>query len=1024
MNPFDFNNTDQHITATQSKYMANMLDQQTTEKEPSLSFEKLEPEHGFISGFKQSMMEFYNMITPSQYKIEINDTEGAMAMLGEVSGALVNPLNLIPAVGAEAIAGQVATKVGMNVFNATLEEMGTNMAARIFKNSVSGGVGGAFDAYQRRNSKLDADYQSSILYGAGFGAIGGEVVNKLLNYKVDNLAGFIQDNPNLKNDIDKISEGGIPLNDQIIPLKDIQEQVPSIPKPLDIPEYKAPELTPSEITKGIITPKQSQIKKIADIDLASIGDNLQAVSELKNDAMQRINMAQFDADIKNKSQTKLNAEGRKKAKKNVEIIQRELDDLEFMEAQINATKENKNIVLKSQSELDADAIRFDKLVARENEKLKKTHEAKLLEYKQQQRDFELKAKQEYDLKMKNDEIDKTSKFLYDNIENKNIEGLASHIDAHVNLLTNELDQHINNWEQNILKGLEHGGSEKWLMKALYNESVPDEIKNEALYAADKWRGLGDLIINKYRKAGVPTGKLEAYYTMIMHDGNQIKTAGIDKYFNDINPLLKVKFSNIDELKPFYEDIVNVSPILGEDAPRKIENLSRRFVFKDSDSEIAYNKSYGYNFTPMQALRNNITYHSKRLGILNALGKYPVEVINKFDELAGANKEATQALINKIFPQNIGYFPTGAEYISAANFAHQTFKLIKTVANPLWQSAYLFGDRVDSIIYMAQKTSIFDAIKTSFKATPDFVKNLSYMPKVEKTNFKQALINYKNDILAANLKGHGFLSPEGKLSATTKLLREFEFNMNGSHTADEIIRNCTGTSYAHMLKNLYKKGELFPNIDQKILARSVDENGFINPYKLLSSDDPKELEVGRYIASQYNEAISAVNPLNSTSWSVAGKDNPANLAWVKQASWTFNVTKKIQLPLLKSLVSSEIGGISKLRAGSLLVSFAALQTSFDEGITYLESIIDGDEYKPDYTKLARNFIGYLVLGHTFWGFKLAGATAYYAGKSLYYGGKYLTSDNTQDEYINEQKIIENAKKSSYIVKLILAAWHED
>jgi hypothetical protein len=1014
------------ITQSQAKYLGN--DILTKQDSPNSNVQQVPNlvDHGFINGFENSIAQLYNVVAPGNYQIPVNDTAGVMGTIGEVAGAIANPINFFPVVGAELLAGKVASTVGTNILGKSLEEISTSFASRIFKNSIAGGTGGALDAYQRQNSKLDADYMTSVIGGATLGVVGGEVINKFIGKTSTNELGqFIQDTPNLKTDLDGIANGGVPLDNKVIPLSDIQAQMPPIEQPFVMPEFKG--VIPSDVKSDmsfkpykIITPRKS--KSLDVIDNAQLDNDLGTITDLRTEAQTKLDTTKFNMDIANKADTGLNRDGRNQAKLQGIEIQKQLDDLEFMEAQINAQKSGKQAVLKTSDELDKDAIRFDKLVEQENQQLKEAHEKALLEFKATQKQQEAERITLEQEKLKTDTVNKQAQFLYNNLDKKDIEGLTAHIDAHTNVITNELDNLVRQWNPETLKSLEHGGSQRLLMKALHGEELPENISKEALYTAQKWRELGDVIINKYRKAGVPTGRIDAYYTKIRHYGDPIKKAGIDKYYDDINTLLKVPFSSKEELQPFYHDIVNINPVGGDELERTIENLSRRFVFKNATSEFTYGQKYGYNYTPMQALRGNIMYNSKRIAIANALGKYPTEVVNEFDRLAGADKEASRALINKLFPQSLGYFPTGADYVTAFNFAHQTARLIKTIINPKWQIRYMFGDRIDNMAYMAQRTSIWDAMTTSFKKTPEFAKHLAELPSSDKVSLREAWSNYKNDLLSANLMGHGFLSPNGKLNSTSKLIRNLEFMINGSHEADDSVRRGTATSYAYMLRDAYKSGNLFPNIDQSILAKAVDKKGFINPQLLLDSSDPKDLEVGRFLSAQYNEAITAVNPLGSTAWTSVGKDNPASLKWVTQAAWTFNTTKNVQLPLLKTLVSSEVGGISRLRAGSILVSFATLQTALDEGFNYLGDVMEGKEYKPDSKVIAGKFIGYMTLGHTFWAYKLSTTTAYYGGQSLYYGAKSLVDDKSQDKALDEQKFIDNAKKASYAIRLILAALH--
>jgi hypothetical protein len=1016
------------ITQQQANYLGNDLLTKTSSPDSSVQQVPNLIDHGFINGFENSLAQLYNVVAPGDYQIPVNDTAGITGTVGEIAGAIVNPINFFPALGAEVLAGKVAAKVGTNILNMSLEEVSTSIASRIFKNSIAGGVGGALDAYQRQNSKLDADYLTSIIGGATLGVIGGEVINKLTSkFSNNELGKFIQDTPNLQNDLDDIANGGIPVDNKVVSLSDVQAQTPPIEQPLVMPEFKAPSLSdiqsdPRFKPYKIITPRKN--KRLDVIDESQFTNDLNAIADLRTEAQSELDKSMFDMDIANRRQTKLDKVGRKQAELRGVEIQQQLDDLEFMEAQINAQKSGKQAVLKTDDELDRDAIRFDKLVEKENQRAQAQYEKALAEFRSTQEAQEAERVRLEQEKIKTEIASKQAQFLYNNIDKKDIEGLTAHIDAHTNVLVNELDNLVRQWRPDILKALEHGGSQKWLMKALYGEPLPANISQDAMYAVKKWRELGSVIIDKYRQAGVPTGKIDAYYTKITHYGDLVKNAGIDKYLADINGWLKVPFSDKEELLPFYNDIVSINPVAGDEIERRIENLSRRFIFKNSDAEFMYRQTYSYNHTPMQALRGNITYNSKRIAIANALGKYPTAVVNEFDRLAGPNKEAARALINKLFPQSVGYFPTGADYVTAFNFAAQAAKLFKTIVNPKWQIRYMFGDRIDNMAYMAQRTSIWDAMTTSFKKSPEFAKKLAELPSSDKISLREAWSNYKNDLLSANLIGHGFLSPSGKLNTTTKLIRNLEFMINGSHEADVSVRRGTATSYAYMLRDAYKSGNLFPNIDRGILAKAVDKNGFINPELLLKSKDLNDLEVGRFLAAQYNEAVTAVNPLGSTAWTSVGKDNPAALKWVSQAAWTFNTTKNVQLPLLKTLVSSEVGGISRLRAGSILVSFATLQTALDEGFDYLGDIIEGKEYKPDKLAIAGKFLGYMTLGHTFWAYKLSATTAYYGGSSLYYGAKSLIEDRSQDKALDEQKFIDNAKKASYAIRLILAALHHD
>jgi len=371
----------------------------------------------------------------------------------------------------------------------------------------------------------------------------------------------------------------------------------------------------------------------------------------------------------------------------------------------------------------------------------------------------------------------------------------------------------------------------------------------------------------------------------------------------------------------YADITNIRAEMEDVLEQEIEleNLSRRFRFKSGEDEFWYLQNYGYNYTPAQAMANNIMEVADKVAISHVLGNKPRAVINAFGAISKEEQGIIQGLGDEIFPKVMGFKADSVGVVTSMNLIHAGTRLAKAIANPIYQGAFGVTDYQNAVLHVAQKTSVFNSISNIFKSPPDFTKAIAKIPESDKITLKRALNELKLEFTAINASSYGIASPNGKIAATTKFIRELEFKINGSHQADDVVRKFITKSYAYLLKDAYKSGrQVLEGVDNKLLANAVDQNGFLNPYKLLNSTQSDERKLGFDLLAKYHEGVDAVNPNSSKAWGSVSKDSAGAFSWVRMSGWMMKVMQRTNLPILKSLASSQVRGVAKARMGSILL----------------------------------------------------------------------------------------------------------
>lgn len=1010
----------------------------------------------FFSGIEQALHRASNVFLPGPYKHKVYDTEGVAATVGELVGSFADPTLLIPVVGAEVAAGKalvgaakVASKFG--ILEKATAEIGTGIGARVFKNAIAGGVGGAVDAYEHEQSNQSADYLHSTLMGAGLGVGLGEVlhgVGKII--KRTPLETFVNDTQNLKEGNAAIEQGKIPIGDgnfasqnEVAALIPEQEAIvaprhkadySNVPQVVDNP-IADEALIAGEVEKTLTATSENikrdpsflpwKITKQSKDYTPRSKDLINADIEASNQLVTEVQSKIDDATARMNNREQFNSKTRNSIKINeLPELRKQLIDAEFMRAQAEAELNGKRAVMKSTYELDRDANRFDKLLANEKIKAEAEHRAKLAEYKAQQKEIAIREKEIADTKAINDH----AQWLHDNLDDKSIEGLSNKLLSHKAAISNKLDlmwQKMSN-EMSILSS--HVNGTRYIMKALRGEEIPDkELGMLARSVADEWERIGYEGVKVMREAGINTGWLKGRFSRLIHNADVIRKTTVEKWMSEVNPRLEVPMS-VEEAKIRHADIVNVRAELKSvlEQEQEIENLSRRFKFKSADDEFWYMQNYGQTFTPHQAMARNIAEVSDKAAIVNVLGDNPIAVINKFGEITKSDTGVIQGLADEVFPKVLGYKETPAQAITFMNLLSAGARLSKAILNPAYQWTYGVTDAQNAILHVAQKTSTMQALKYAFRETPNFTKDIAKLPQEELKKWGVILNELKQEITATNAHGYGLLDPNGKLNAVTNFARDLEFGINGSHLPDKTVRNMTSKMYAYLMRDAYREGrQVLEGVDNKLLANAIDDRGFLNPYKLLNSNDMNDRRLGLDLLAKFQEGIDAVNPSKSKAWGSVAKDSAGALSWVRMSGWMMKTAMRTNIPLLKKMASNEMGGVAKLRAGGLLLGWAAIQTATEESFKLIMAAYTGEKHEFDAAEAAKTFGGLLVFGGMYWSYKLTSMPVLNAGKSIYYAGKgYLEDDDRVsqlEDYAKSQKAISNA---SYIAKLILNADYND
>lgn len=1024
-------------------------------------FDKEEPNttDTFFGGVEQAINRSANVFLPGKYKHKIYDTEGASATIGEFVGTLADPALLLPVVGAEVAAGKalagaakVASKFG--ILEKATQQLTTGIAARVFKNSIAGAVGGAVDAYEREQSNESADYLHSTLIGASLGVGFGEVLHQGVKFlKRTPLETFNKDTPNLKEVQAKAhAEDAIPLGDGQT-MASAQDVATLIPEPDTVivpkfePDYsKVPHvidnpiaddaLIASEVEKTLAqTTEQLKrdpnflpwkiTKQTKDYQPRSkdlINADLEASNQLVSEVKSQID----DATTKMNNKDTFNSKTRNDIKINqLPELKKQLMDAEFMQAQYQAELDGKRAVMKSTYELDRDATRFDKMLNDERLRAQTEHKSRLQEYKQQQHEIAAKEKEAAEIKATNDH----AQYLYNTLDDKSIEGLSNKLTSQRAAVANKLDLMWLKMENEVKLLSEHVEGSRYLLKALRKELIPDnELGRVAARLVEHWESIGYEGVKMMREVGINTGWLKGRLTRLTHNSDAVINSGFDKWFAEVNPRLKVAMSE-NEARIRYGEITNVRAELKStlEQEQEIENLSRRFNFKTADDEFWYIQNFGYNYTPAQAMANNIAEVADKVAITQVLGKNPLPIINKFGELVGAEKGVTQGLADEIFPKVLGYKKTPAEAITFMNLAHAGGRLMKAIFNPGYQAAFGATDAQNAVLHVAQKTSVFDAISNMFRTVPDFTKSIAKLGEEERKTLAMMNAEFKNEMTVINASAYGLASPNGKLASITKYVRGLEFKINGSHQADTIVRNFTAKSYAYLMRDAYRNGrQVLEGVDNNLLKNAVTKDGFLNPYQLINSANVNERRIGMDLLAKYQEGIDAVNPAKSKAWGSVAKDSAGASAWVRQSGWMMKVMMRTNIPILQKLASNEVGGLAKVRMGSLLLGWAAIQTATEEAFEVVNCALEGKEYSWEkrQSNALKTFASLTAFGGMYWAYKLTSLPLEAAAKSSYYGVKGLTSDNEVDKIENYAKSEKALLSGSYIARAILGSWYED
>lgn len=454
------------------------------------------------------------------------------------------------------------------------------------------------------------------------------------------------------------------------------------------------------------------------------------------------------------------------------------------------------------------------------------------------------------------------------------------------------------------------------------------------------------------KYGMDINYVDAYIKQT-HDPDKLRAMGEDAWVNLIKPKLLNDISD-DSLRQVFRNITNQQITDRRYTPVGTTNSYKEqvFKFKSAVDKWDYEQAAGYSKTIGQHVLDNISNLSTAMARHAIAGPEadPDKVFEYLARYSGRSEAKVQELLDNFNPpRNSGQLPAVlAEPVRAAVNASRFFN---AVTAPLYVMGHVTGDMLNLFAQTLAKTNLVDSAMAYtkelnlIKGAPSELRYLSRLPQKEKEAWIPLIQDwFKNGTMEA-LKGIGIIGNHD----ATKFFQSATLKLSGAHMLDTFIRRQSLKVGSYLAKRLYDKGLLLPKLDQEILSKSLNKDGFLIPNKLIDLADSIEdkglkqqyMDTANQLQNFYSSVINDVNPIYSHRWTVLNKLDPATAAGARAMGWQLRLwtaTYKAQLDKL-------MNGPGKIWAVPQMMGFTLAMAGSEVGstriISYLKGEHDGD-----------------------------------------------------------------------------------
>ncbi len=1011
---------------------------------------------GFWGGVKAGWENYLNIDVPNVYG-GYKQTDGILAGLGSALGNPVNdvtallPLGIIGGSIAGAVSNTATDYISRKNSDAMAEYSYADLAEQILGGIVLGGaikgigtvsgdlISGAKGVANDLKGKLNPAPADPIPNVTGLKEYDPQFINNK-TIEQTNLAqngvmkiddsNLIDTNNPLKgfsdNEIDNIIKSDLPTN-----------QIP------DIPEFKG--VIPEDIKSDFsfkpfkfITPSKNKAEPISEFDF---NNDMSAIAELRQDAQSRLDQSKFEADVANKDQTGFNRDQRNEAKKRGWDIQKELDDIDFMEAQIQARKLGKLAVMKSQDELDKDAARFDKLVEIENKKLEAAHQSAINKFRIEQAKNEIiqKAKPIRNelMQLNNSGADNYLKLTDDKTLIDEYPKVKTAIELQktygdnpekIGYSYNNLAYNYKNKYLNIFNDVLDKDSE---LKEYFNNPTNKREIFHAIYGSE---GVSPL-------ASRSASLIKELNQKINNDVNLRGSLGfienrIGKQYWDKNILNKVT------AEQFYQDLINagykiksdngIRDITLDDADYIKSNLDfdrnigswvystnskpRVLHTDNADGAFLVEAKYGGNKSLGDIMRANIQSGSKLATTTGIFGNVPpAEALKIYQNfIPGSEKVKIDNLIETISPSRDGSLSSTKLVVSSINSAFATGRIVKSVLSPYWQTIFGGQDLPGSLgLAMSEYgQDLFTGLRgIGLDGLKEIRQEMTKYSKISIDTLKQS-----RDILRNNAYAMDSRLVQTLDNYTNKAM-SLDVIMNGSHFVDGIVRKTSGMLFGVGEHQRIINGGTIEGVDRNLVLEAMkgkyipDGDVLLNKAQEFKANGDmanadKYSNAGNAINAYMQERINLSNPLVYRTMPIA-KGSAANLLPLRMGRWVWNSWLNINGKIFQAAYSNARNG----RWGNLGWNIAGLSI-YGAGIgvteTFLDYMLHPEKYKDDndfYKSLAKNTAAGMTIG------------SLYIPASMGSAGFTMIKNAAKATFGDDEKAKEKLLQSSWVLQAI-------